>query len=81
MGFSQFSPHILALEEKTNTVRTNEMLCIGQKHRQRRTGAGCDGIKSLWDGQLYPFILDGDGKLHALGGRLQEGTFLGCGFE
>ena len=57
------------------------MLCIGKKHRQGRTGAGGDGVERLWGGVFDPFILDGNGKLHALGGRFQEGAFLGRGFE
>ena len=81
MGLRQFSPHILAFEEKANTVRTGEMLCIGEKLRQRCQGAGRDGIKNLWYGVFHPLVADGHGKLHALGRSPEEIAFLGSGFE
>ncbi len=81
MGFRQFSPYILAFQEKANTVRTSEMLCIGQKPRQGRTGPGGDSIKGYQRDVFHPLITDGHRKLHALCCGLEEIAFLGGRLE
>lgn len=81
MGFRQFSPYILTLEEKANAVRACEMLCIGQKLRQRRTGPRGNRVIGFRNDVFYPLIADGYRKLHALGRGLEEIAFFGGSLE
>jgi hypothetical protein len=81
MGFRQFSPYILTLEEQANAVRATEILCMGQELGQWRASPRCDHIKPMRRCVFHPPVFDKNGQFHLLGGGFQEIAFLAGGFE
>ena len=79
MGFRQFGPHILTLEEQANAVRAQEMLRIGKQLGQGGAGPRRDEIEGLHGRILHALVPDMDLEFHGLGSGNQKGAFLGGG--
>lgn len=79
MGFRQFRPQILSLQEQANAVRTSKALGIGQKQGQGGQGPRRQHVEGFWRQGLDAGILDPDLQAHAFGGGAEEGTFLSDG--
>src|SRR6478752_9948832 len=52
MGFRQFNPYILTLQEQANAVRSHEILGISKQLRQGRQGSGRNHVKTA-GGQIF----------------------------
>ena len=76
MGFRQFGPHILTLEEQANAVRAEEMLRIGEQLGQGGAGPGGDKIEGLGRNVFHPAVAYSDFEFHGVGSRNQKGAFL-----
>src|SRR6185312_10472898 len=81
MGFRQFSPYILTLEEQANAVRAREILCIGQEPGQWRAGPRRDHIERVRRRVFHAPVFDENRQLHSLRHRLEEFAFFAGGFE
>ena len=81
MGFGQFNPNRLSLEEQVHGLRTLKLLCIAQELAERRAGPGRDHIERLGRGVFHAGVADLRLNLHPRGGGFEEGTFLGRGFD
>lgn len=80
MGFGQFSPYILSLEEQANSVRSHEAVGIFEQLGQGRAGPSRDNIKGPMGQAFHPRVFNSDVQTHALCGGTQECAFLGGGF-
>jgi len=80
MGFRQFDPYILTLQEQANAVRSHEILGISKQLRQGRQGSGRNHVKTAGGQVFQAGILNGHGYPHPFGRQAQEGAFLGRRF-
>ncbi len=71
----------MTFQEQTNTVRSQEMLCIPKQFGQGRAGPGRDDIEMIFGAFFHPPVLNCDGQIHRLGGGGQERAFLGGCFK
>ena len=75
MGFRQFGPHILTLQEQANAVRACEMLCVAQQLRQGGAGPGGYDIERLFRRVFHAPVFDCNGQRQAVRGGRQKGAF------
>jgi len=80
MGFGQFRPHILSLQEQANAVRGPQRPGIGQQQGQGSQRPSGHHIMGPAGQILDPRVLYGDVQAHALCGGAEECAFLGRGF-
>ena len=80
MGFGQFDPYILSLQEKTDAVRAAQSRRIGQEQGQGRQRPGRHHIIGFGGQILDPRVLYGNGQSHAFCGGAEEYAFLRGGF-
>jgi len=79
MGIGQFSPHILSLQKKTNTVRACERIGILQQLGQGSQSPRCDDIENLWRQIFQTGIADRHPRADAFCRGLEKGALLGRG--
>lgn len=81
MGFGQFFPQILTLQEQAKRARTCESMRQPQQPGQGGAGPRGNHVKAFGGRFLHPGLNHPDTKPHRRRRRVQERAFLACGLE